>query len=173
MHRSDYRKRKELGGVSGEELRRALRHFASGVTVVTAESDGVRYGITVSSFASISLDPPIIMVSLSNSSQLVEMVLRSEHFAVHILATHQEELSQRFAAPYTAEEKFAGIVSEPGASGAPTLGESLAVLDCVLDQSLAVGTHTVMFGRVVHTRAVDESGDPLLYYHRRYRKLAE
>lgn len=171
MYRSDYQKRRDLPTVEADKLRQALRHFASGVTIVTAEHDGVRYGITVSAFASVSLQPPIVMVSLGNNSSLVEMVLESEHFAVHILSADQQDLSHRFATASTAEEKFDGLEYEKGPSGAPTLRSSLAVIDCVLDQSLIVGTHTVMFGRVVHASSSEAPGSPLIYYHREYRTL--
>jgi flavin reductase (DIM6/NTAB) family NADH-FMN oxidoreductase RutF len=168
MHSIGFTKRRDLPSVDEEQFKLALRHFASGVTVVTAELDGERYGITVSAFASISLEPPIVMVSINNASQLARMIVESEHFAVHILASDQEAVSALFAASISGSEKYGELSVELGPSGAPMFSGSLAVIDCVLDQTLAVGTHTLMFGRVVHSRAVDDAGAPLIYYHRRY-----
>lgn len=171
MHRQDYHKRRELPTAPPDDVRQALRQFASGVTIVTAEHGGERYGITVSAFTSISLDPPVIMVSINSSSPLAEMVIASEHFAVHILGNEQEELSTRFATSSSGSEKYHELEVTPGSSGAPTLNGMLALLDCVLDQTLAVGTHILMFGRVVHAASVFEPGSPLIYYHRSYRRL--
>jgi len=171
MHRLDFKKRRDLPSAPPNDLRQALRQFASGVTIVTAECEGEQYGITVSAFSSISLDPPIIMVSINSASQLADMIARSEHFAVHILSAGQEELSARFANSATGSEKYRELQVTPGRSGAPMLEGMLAVFDCVLDQTLLVGTHTLMFGRVVHATSLPEPGDPLLYYHRAYRRI--
>ncbi len=172
MHRNDYRQRKDIPAVQGDELREAMRLFASGVTIVTAEQDGVQYGITVSSFASVSLEPPTVMVCIYNQSSIAGTIIESEHFAVHILGEEQEILSNLFASSIPGEEKYEGLVISQGTSGAPLLDDALAVLDCVLTQTLAVGTHTVMFGRVVHAVTRPDNGWPLLYYNRAYRTLA-
>lgn len=171
MHRLDYNRRRELPSAPPDDVRQALRQFASGVTIVTAEHGGEQYGITVSAFTSISLDPPIIMVSINSSSPLADMVMASEHFAVHILGNEHEELSARFAAPSSGSEKYRELDVKPGSSGAPTMEGMLALFDCVLDQTLAIGTHILMFGRVVHAVSAFEPGSPLLYYHRSYRRL--
>jgi flavin reductase (DIM6/NTAB) family NADH-FMN oxidoreductase RutF len=172
MHRLDFQKRRDLPSAPPDDLRQALRQFASGVTVVTAEHDGERYGITVSAFTSISLDPPVIMVSINTSSRLAPLIVDAEHFAVNILGAEQEDLSSRFASAITGPEKYDGIESAARLSGAPIILGALAVFDCVLDQTLLVGTHMLMFGRVVHAESAADSGDPLIYYHRSYRRLA-
>jgi flavin reductase (DIM6/NTAB) family NADH-FMN oxidoreductase RutF len=172
MHRIGFQKRRDLPSVGSEEFKQALRQFASGVTIVTAEHDGERYGITVSAFASISLEPPIVMVSINNSSPLSQMIVESEHFAVHILSSDQESMSTLFAASVPGQEKYGELSVELGPSGAPLFDGALALLDCVLDQTLEVGTHTLMFGRVVHADSEVEASSPLLYYHRRYWTLA-
>ena len=173
MHRIDFQKRRDLPSASPDELRQALRQFASGVTVVTAEDDGELYGITVSAFASISLDPPIIMVSINTGSTMAATIAKSEHFAAHILSADQEELSSRFADSLPGSDKYRELNVIRGPSGAPVLDgvRVLAVLDCVLDQTLLVGTHMLMFGRVVHASSLPAPDNPLVYYHRAYRKL--
>jgi flavin reductase (DIM6/NTAB) family NADH-FMN oxidoreductase RutF len=171
MHRNDYRKRGNVASVGAEEMRQALRQFASGVTVVTAEYDGEQFGITVTAFASISLTPPVVMVSINNESPLGAAVLASEHFAVHILSEAQRPLAERFARPVPSVEKYSDVPFIYAASGAPILSDTLASLDCVLEETVAIGSHTVMFGRVVHARATDSDGSPLLYYNREYRRI--
>lgn len=172
MHRLDFTKRRDLPSATPEDLRLALRQFASGVTIVTAEHDGERYGITVSAFSAISLEPPVIMVAINTSSALADLIVQAEHFAVHILDSSQVEISSRFADTLSGSEKYDGVPVETGPSGAPLLSGSLATFDCVLDQTLLVGTHMLMFGRVVHVAAEDAPGNPLVYYHRTYRGLS-
>src|SRR5687767_15108057 len=99
MHRNDYRKRGTVTSVQPDEMRYALRRFASGVTIVTAELSGEQLGITVTAFAAISLMPPIVMVSINNESPLGEAIVDSEHFAVHILSEDQRTLAERFSQP--------------------------------------------------------------------------
>lgn len=171
MHRLDFNKRRDLPSASSEELRGALRQFASGVTVVTAEHDGELHGITVSAFSSISLDPPIIMVAINTASSFTQYIVEAEHFAVHILSADQQELSTRFAASLPWREKYRELRVEAGPTGAPTIDGVLAVIECTLDQTLMVGTHMLMFGRVIRATAHPEPGSPLIYYHREYRKL--
>lgn len=171
MHRSDFYRRRGLDSVSPEQFRSALRQFASGVTIVTAEHADEPYGITATSFASVSLDPPIVMVSINNSSPLADSIVGAEHFAVHILSHQQLDLSSRFATSIAGREKYVDIPVEHAASGAPVLPGSLAVLDCVLEEMVRIGTHTVMFGRVVAVASEESPGSPLLYYHRSYREI--
>ena len=93
MHRLDFQKWREITSVSPDDLRQALRQFASGVTVVTAEHEGMRYGITVSAFTSISIDPPIIMVAINMGGEFAGVITGAEHFAVHILSAGQQRIS--------------------------------------------------------------------------------
>jgi flavin reductase (DIM6/NTAB) family NADH-FMN oxidoreductase RutF len=172
MHRNDYRKRGAVASVDAEQMRLALRLFASGVTIVTAEHDGEQYGITVTAFASISLAPPVVMVSINNESPLRTAVMASEHFAVHILSDAQQPLAERFARPVPGAEKYGDLPFIRGVSGAPILSDTLASLDCVLEETVEIGSHTVMFGRVVHARSSGDDGEPLLYYNRDYRGIA-
>jgi len=172
MHRPDFQKRRDLPSASPEELRQALRQFASGVTVVTAEHDGELHGITVSAFTSISIEPPVIMVAINTASSIIGSILDSEHFAVHILSAEQQELSTRFAASLPSEEKYRELHVEAGPTGAPTIDGVLALIECALDQTLLVGSHMLMFGRVIRAVSESQPGAPLIYYHRAYRELA-
>ena len=148
-----------------------MRQFASGVTIVTTQHDGIRYGITVSAFASVTLEPPTVMVSINSASQLADMIKEAQTFAVHILAEDQEELSQRFSAPIDGDEKFGNLPVAEGVNGIPILNRMLAQFECVLDRTIQVGTHVVMFGKVVGTESHPDPAWPLLYYHREYHRL--
>lgn len=171
MHRNDYRKRGSVASVDPETMRHALRQYAGGVTVVTAELDGERFGITVTAFASISLEPPVVMVSINNESPLSAAILSSEHFAVHLLAESQRHLAERFAQPVSPVEKYGDLALAHAASGAPIIAGTLATLDCILEQTISIGSHTVMFGRVVHAERSESTEGPLVYFNRDYRRI--
>ncbi len=155
-----------------KEARGALRMFAGGVTIVTTRSDESVYGITVTSFASVSLDPPIILASINNESQISDGIVDARFFAVTVLDRSQEALARQFAASIPAHEKFAGVAIRSELTGAPLIDGGLAWFDCALDRTLVVATHTIMFGRVLRAGARDGGGEPLVYHDRGYRHLA-
>jgi len=156
-----------------EGLRQALRQFASGVTVVTAQMGEEQFGITVSAFSAISLDPPIVMVAINRDSSVGGVIAGAGAFAVHILSHSQRELSERFASDLPGMLKYDGLEISTSAAGAPVLRtESLAVLECRVERIVEIGTHNVVFGLVEHSRSRPEPDEPLLYYHRAYRLLA-
>lgn len=136
-----------------------------------ADTGSELHGITVSSFASISLTPPIVMVSIGNNSSLTDGLLGMEHFCVSILRFGQEWIARRFAEAIPSSLKFRDVRLTASASGAPRLTDCLGWIDCVLHQSLAVSTHTLMFGRVIDAGVSDTNDSPLLYYNRRFRSL--
>jgi flavin reductase (DIM6/NTAB) family NADH-FMN oxidoreductase RutF len=158
--------------LSLDDFKGALGSWASGVTVVTTELDGLVYGITVSSFSSLSVDPVLVLVSLADSNQLPGMIRRSKRFAVSILAAGQEHVSQYFAtsgrepAPAFAPE----IPTEQWLTGCPLITGAIAQLDCELHEALPGGDHTIVIGRVVGAR-YDPERAPLVYFRRAYRSL--
>ncbi len=161
-----------LTPVEADRLRLAMRRFASGVTVVTSMNDEGPVGITVSAFSSISLDPPVVMVSINTASSAAPVILDSEAFAVHILSSDQEDISMRFAESIPWNDKAAGIDWHTGRSGAPVLATPSTVMECRLIKSLTIGTHTIMFGRVVDIYLSEPiPATPLLYYDQNYRTL--
>ncbi len=153
-----------------EALRQALRHWASGVAVVSTIYQGRPYGMTVSSFTPVSLDPPYILVSLARESQTRAQVLRAGFFGVTILAEDQRPLAERFAGQVDGPERFAGLVSFSLVTGAPFLADGLAYIDCRVAHIWEVGTHTLVIGAVQAARQ-GRRGLPLLYFDRRYRHL--
>jgi len=154
-----------------EQLRQSMRAWTSGVTVVTASHAGEQHGMTVSSFTSIALEPPLIIISLQTDSRTHELVSQAKAFAVTILAEDQQELSERFAgrAP-DVEDRLAGIGTETLVTGAPFIKGGLAYLDCRVMQSISMGTNTLFLAEVVAARG-NGAGQPLVYHDRKYHKL--
>jgi flavin reductase (DIM6/NTAB) family NADH-FMN oxidoreductase RutF len=159
--------------LDAEQLRTAMRAWTSGVAIVTAAYDGEQHGMTVSSFTSISLDPPLIMVSLQTSSRTHEMVSRGGAFGVTILAAGQEGLSERFAdRPPGRNHGLDGLETETFVTGTPLIRGGLACLDCRVSQTVRVGMNTLFIGEVVAVRG-DDHDTPLIYHDRAYRRLEE
>ena len=154
-----------------EQLRLSMRAWVSGVTVVTASHAGERHGMTVSSFTSVALEPPLIIISLQTASRTHQLVSQANVFAVTILAEDQRELSERFAGRLgDAEDRLAGLETETLVTGAPFLKGGLAYLDCRVMQSIPLGTNTLFLAEVVAARG-NGTGQPLVYHDRQYHKL--
>jgi len=160
--------------VPPEDFRGALASWASGVTVVTTARDGLVYGVTVSSFASLSLDPPLITVSLANTNYLPSLVEASGHFGVSILAGDQQRISEYFSSPGRRPQPAfpEGLLARSWRTGSPLIEGAAAQVDCELEQTVPGGDHTIVIGRVVAARS-DPAKPPLLYFRRGYRSLKE
>jgi len=154
-----------------EQLRHAMRAWTSGVTVVTAAHDGERHGMTVSSFTSVSLEPPLVIISLHTESRTHRLVHAAGAFAVNILFADQGALSERFAGRASEDEdRFAGLEIEMLTTGAPVLKDALARLDCRVTQVISAGMNTIFLAEVVAARGEGE-GQPIVYHNRKYWKL--
>ena len=155
------------------QLRQSMRSWTSGVTVVTALHENERHGMTVSSFTSVALEPPLIIVSLQAESRTHRLVSQSNAFAVTILSAGQQEISDCFAGriPDTAD-RFADLETETLQSGIPVVTGGLAYLDCRVMQTIPVGTNTLFLAEVVSARGSGE-GQPLIYHDRGYHRLAK
>ncbi|HEX7003611.1 MAG TPA: flavin reductase family protein [Trueperaceae bacterium] len=148
--------------VDAPSFRNTLGRFASGITVVTAELDGLPFGLTVSAFMSVSLEPPLIAVSIDRSSKMHESLVRANEFAVSILAEDQSALSDHFAGrgvrvaqPF---ERFAGL---------PVVRGAIGHLVCSAHARHEAGDHTIFLGLVEAVRQ-DEAGEPLTYFRGKY-----
>lgn len=158
--------------VTPEDFKGALGSWASGVTVVTTTLDGLVYGITVSSFSSLSMEPRLILVGLQDSNHLPHMIRKSKHFGVSILATGQDDVSSYFSKSGREPSKefegdFTMITME---TGSPLVAGALAQIDCELEEALPGGDHTIAVGRVVGAN-FDAEKLPLMYFRRAYRTL--
>jgi flavin reductase (DIM6/NTAB) family NADH-FMN oxidoreductase RutF len=146
----------------------AMSHFASGVTVVTTEHEGKSYGMTVASFASLSLHPPLVLVCIEKSVKSHEAISASGKFGVSILAQAQGEISGRFASKI--ENKFEGVDVQRGELDVPLIAGAICTLSCRVHAELPGGDHTIFIGEVVDAQTADAA--PLVYFRSGYRELA-
>ncbi|NBE56304.1 flavin reductase family protein [Streptomyces boluensis] len=149
------------------EFRRVLGHFASGVTVITATDADGPAGFACQSFASLSLDPPLIAFMVARTSTTWPRIARAGAFCVNVLGADQGELCRGFAV--SGADKFAGVTHEPApVSGAPRLTGVPAWLDCTIHAVHTGGDHLIVVGRVNALDAVAEDGAPLLFHQGRF-----
>ena len=161
--------------ISSESFRDVMRHFPSGVTVVTIKSPGsdVVHGLTVSSFASVSPEPPLILVSIDHRATAYRLLeTAGASFAVNILAHDQMELSNRFAW-LKDEDRFDQGEWDTAVTGAPILRDALAWLDCSVYSRFSAGSHTIYIGEVQASGVPRPDVKPLLYWNRGYRQLTK
>ena len=156
-------------GSDQRTLRDALGCFATGVTVVTCfDADGCPFGITANSFASVSLDPPLLLVSVHKLAASAPALTAASHFAVNVLQTGQRPASIRFST--RDEDRFGPNDWSPGEYGAPVLGDSLSVFECERHAVHDGGDHHMLVGHVLKA-SFDPTLDPLLYFRGCYRRL--
>ena len=154
-----------MHGVDPAQFRQLLGRFATGVTVLTARApDGRPLGMTASSVASVSLDPPLVLVGVDRRHEMHEALRAAEHFVLNVLAADQEAVSRRFAG--TDEDRFDGIGYRENKQGVPVLEGVLASIECVKQGAVPSGDHTVFSGLVTGGDVTDRR--PLLYYRGGY-----
>jgi flavin reductase (DIM6/NTAB) family NADH-FMN oxidoreductase RutF len=152
-----------------DEFRSVMGRFASGVTVVTCtDADGRDCGITVSAFASLSLQPPLVVVCIDHEASVLQAFTAASHFVVNILAAHQEAIARRFSVP-DAGQRFEGLGFARAQTGGAVLEDVLASLECRAVESIPGGDHTIFIGEV--EAATARSDTPLLYYRGGYTQL--
>ncbi len=151
-------------------LRNALGQFATGVTVITTRTaDGVPIGVTINSFNAVSLDPPLILWSLSLATAKLAHFRRAAHYAVNVLSANQAPVSESFAA--ADENPFAGLQIRDGPGGIPLLENCVACFECTPEAEYPGGDHLIFVGRVTRFFSA-ESREPLIFHAGRYRSLA-
>lgn len=151
--------------VTPAQFKEAMAEFASGVTVVTTGTAADPHGMTVSAFASVSLEPPLVLVSVARTATAHDVFASARAFAVHVLGDDQAALAWRFAGPSTMVDRFAGVPWAAPVGGPPRIDGCLAVIVCALEAAHVAGDHTLYLGRVLDagTRA---GGKPLLFHRR-------
>ncbi len=154
-----------------EKLRHVMRRWTAGVTVVTSAYNGVVHGMTVNSFTSISLNPPLISITLANETRTLKMVLDSKIFGVSILGENQIEISDRFAGKILEDgNRFEGVDTFTLENDAPLISNSIGYLNCLAIYVHKLPSSTLILGEVIAAAAgLDEP--PLVYLNRDYRKL--
>ena len=157
--------------VDSKALRMTMRQWATGVTVVTTVAGDERAGMTVSSFTSVSLDPPTVLVCLNKESYAHVLVKRSGIFAISMLGVGQEALSNRFAGLDPAiTDRFEGLNLTTAQTGCPLLPGAIGWLDCIVRSEHDTYTHTIFIGEVVFAQR-DAERAPLVYHNRSYHAL--
>lgn len=170
-------------GVSNDEFRAALSRLAAGVVLVTAHDpddgpNGADAGMTATSFMSVSLDPPLVVVSLRTGSRMDDLLDEQPMWAASMLSENQVRIAGRFAMKGRISDRllFEDVAYRRGeVSGAPLLDGTLAVLECRTEQRIVTGDHTLVVGRVLTATVPGGSGDvgPLAYFRGRYRQLGK
>ena len=154
---------------AAERFREVLGRFATGITVVTSVHDDEPVGLTAQSFASVSLEPPLVLFAPARTSRAWPRMHAAGHFCVNVLGRDQQALSERFASRGT--DKFAGVAWRAGRTGSPVLDGAVAWVDCVLHAVHPGGDHHLAVGRVVDLGSAP--GEPLLYLDGGYRAPGE
>jgi flavin reductase (DIM6/NTAB) family NADH-FMN oxidoreductase RutF len=156
--------------VDGTVFRDAAARFASGVTVAAAAHEGLHHAITATAFASLSIDPPMVLLALDRAGQLIGLVRAGGHVGLSVLAADQEQIGRRAS---TRGRRPQALVDEAptttAVTGAPLLIGALAWFDCEVESISEHGDHAIIVGRVV--AAASTTGQPLLYFERRYHRL--
>jgi len=159
-----------------DTFRLVMGRFATGISIVTTLDGDQPAGITVNALSSVSLDPPLVMVALDRRRFITPMVRAKGRYAVSILGSDQQALSDCFAhAPVSpGREEFCGAAWHPGPTGLPLLDGAIATLECTIVQTFSAGDHDLFIGRVDSQDAPGDDGQgpdavtPLLYFRRRY-----
>ena len=156
-------------------FRQVLGRFATGVTVITTSHEGVKHGMTANAFSSVSLDPPLIMVSVDKRANMHDLLMTGEAFCVNILAEHREDWSGWWAGKAPKEgDQFADIPHRTKVTGSPVLDECVAYIDCTVWARYDAGDHTLFIGEVQEASpSEDPNIRPLLFYASKYRKLID
>ncbi|MFG3347208.1 flavin reductase family protein [Streptomyces sp. NPDC048018] len=167
-------------GVSNDEFKAAMARLAAGVVLVTAHDPddgphGEDVGMTATAFLSVSLDPPLVLVSLRNDSRMDDLLAEVPVWAVSVLSESQRHIAGRFAMKGRVSDRllFADVPYTRGPhSHAPLMGGALATLECRTESRVVAGDHTLVVGRVLATTLPSSEGGPLTYFRGRYRTLA-
>lgn len=153
-------------GVAPDRFRDLLGRFATGVTVLTTRTaDGRVFGMTANAIASVSLEPPLLLVCVDRLRDMHDVLRDAPHFALNVLSRDQEALSRRFADEAT--DRFAGVTLLDGPHRLPLLPGVVAHIVCEMRETVAAGDHTIFVGHVVDGRSFGE-GEPLTYYRGEY-----
>jgi flavin reductase (DIM6/NTAB) family NADH-FMN oxidoreductase RutF len=146
-----------------------MRRFPTGVTIVTTIDDGTPYGFTANAFASVSLEPPMVLICVNRAASAHPIIARSSVFCVSILSSAQTDIAKHFADHARRADRFSGVPTRSAVTGAPVIEGSLAYVDCRLSEEHTAGTHTIFIGEVVGCGA--SAGSPLGYFDADYRDL--
>jgi len=157
--------------VGVDEFKKAMQLWASGVTVVTTHSEkfGLQ-GMTVTAFSSVSINPPQILVCINESADTGMGIQESQRFAVNVLSSTQQDVSNQFAGGSSQQQRFENIPWTMGSTNTPILDNSIMSIECKVINKIHAGTHWIIIGEVKDS--VCRTGEPLLYFQSAYQQLA-
>jgi flavin reductase (DIM6/NTAB) family NADH-FMN oxidoreductase RutF len=158
--------------IASDQFKYVMRQWASGVSIVTMQTEERRHGLTVSGFLSISPEPPLVLISIGQELTSDLLLQASGAYAINFLRDDQAELSDRFAGCLGEVDRFAGVTTRTAATGSPILEDCAAWLDCRIVSSQVVGDHTLFIGEVV-AAGVNGAAKPLVYWNADYRQLGD
>ena len=153
--------------IDPREFRQCMGRFATGVTIVTSEKDGEERGMTANAFLSVSLDPPLILVSVAHKATMYEFLMESKRYGVSILGEHQKDLSNHFAGRHDPALEVPFVKHK----GMPLIEGAVAHIVTEVVDAHAVGDHTLFIGEVVYLKSRDMR--PLLFYGGNYSELSQ
>ena len=148
-------------------LKQAMRVYPQGVTVVTTRTKDGPKGMTVSSFISVSIDPPLVLVSVAKGSLLHDLFVHAKGFAVNFLADDQKSVSDRFAGRTQARDRFEGLKLGAGVTDSPLIKGVRAIIECKSWRAYDGGDHSILVGEVVSAKTLNNKR-PLVYYSQQY-----
>jgi len=151
------------------EFRTACSKFPTGVTIATVTaSNGIPYGMSISSFTSVSLDPLLVLVCIDYRAQMIKLLSEGIYIGINVLGEDQQALSEKFAKNW--HERFAGVQWHAGVTGVPLLADVLATFECKIQSRVPAGDHLTVIAEVLHVRSTDRN--PLVYVNRSYARVA-
>lgn len=154
----------ELTDVDPSDLRRAMGRFTTGVAIVLTETDDGPHGATINSLTWVSLEPPLVLISLATMSRVAQAVRTAGRYSVSILSARQTRIASDFAKP--GDGKFDGLPVHRGHTGIPVVPDSLSTLECSVDREVEAGDHLILIGRVHHV--AHRKGEPLAFHSGRF-----
>jgi len=156
--------------LNSHDFRKAVAHFPTGVSVVSTRApDGSFIGVTANSFSSISLDPPLISVSLNKSLRSFQHFVDASHFGINVLGADQHDVSSTFAR--AGSGKWSWVKFSIGPAGSPFIQPNIAAFECEAYAQYEGGDHLIFLGRVIHLE-VNGNADPLVFFRSSYRRLS-
>ena len=156
---------------TSENFRQVLGSFPTGVTIVTVKDGKEKRGITVNSFCSVSLNPPLILICIGNEHKTHKLIKDSGVFAVNILREDQKELSERFSKVNRPKERFKGLSTWVAVTGSPILEGCLAFIDCKVVSEYPGGDHTLFLAQAEAIGSAEDHGKALVFYQGKYTSI--
>jgi flavin reductase (DIM6/NTAB) family NADH-FMN oxidoreductase RutF len=154
--------------VSSDEFRHACGRFATGVTIASVlDSKGGPHGLTVNSFSSVSLSPPLVLICLGHAVTMIDAFRTADFFGLSVLSANQRDIADRFARK--GHDRFNGTPWHAGVTGVPLLDGALGLIECATRHLFTAGDHDILVGEMVAAKV--SAGEPLIYFASRYRSL--